>query len=469
MSNLRPVLRVAPAIALAAALWPGSGATAAPRKAAAQAAQEARLLSLPDAVRLALTAYPRIEGATHAEQAAEHELRSAEALKLPRLSLQNILKESDNFKRFTPLGPIGPILSDINNDSAAITGAVLELPVYVGDRLAILPRIAEKKKEAQQQLKRKLVQDVILEILELYLQVLLGDKEIKIEAERLRALEAQSRQMQEQAKGDPLTAPQMLELELSAAERRQKLAASRAGVEESRRKLATLTGLAPGVALEMVPAFEMRELEGTPEDMLQTARAENPELRLLEIAHAAAGEEIGLAASEEKPQVNFRADYFNNRPFTRPENQSNIWTVALMTTWNLFDGGHSDQEKKKARSKVREARAEVAAGVRQLDLQVRHAYSTLVESRKLLDGLEKNIELARNVLDTVTEKFQVNILSRADLLEARINLSRAILNRDRVSSTVLRSRAALFRLMGRLEPDVFKSAAFPAGNAGGRS
>ncbi|MBI3891404.1 MAG: TolC family protein, partial [Candidatus Wallbacteria bacterium] len=281
--------------------------------------------------------------------------------------------------------------------------------------------------------------------------------------------EAAIRQAQEQAKGDPLASPKLLGLELEAAELRERAAGLRAGTDEARQKLAALAGLSVSASLEMVPAFEMRELEGTLDDMLKVGRAENPELRLLEIAFDAAGEEIGLAASEEKPQVNFRADYFNDRPFTRPENQSNIWTVALMTTWNLFDGGHVDQEKRKARSKVREAKAEVAAGLRQLDLQMRQAYSTLLESRKLLDGLEKNIELARNVLDTVTEKFQVNILSRADLLEARINLSRAILNRDRVSATILKSRASLFRLMGRLEPTVFKTVALPMPAAGGRS
>ncbi|MBI3890680.1 MAG: TolC family protein, partial [Candidatus Wallbacteria bacterium] len=239
-------LSLATAVALAA----GLGLTVFPAAARAQkggapkaaaAAPAGRLLSLPDAIQLALTAYPRIEAATHAEEAAEHEMRAAEALKLPRLSLQNILKDSDNFKRFTPLGPIGPILSDINNDSASITGAVIELPVYVGDRLAILPRIAQKKKDAQQQLKRKLVQDVILEILELYLDVLVREKEVKIESERLKSREAAIRQAQEQVKGDPLASPKLLGLELEAAELRERAAGLRAGTEAARQKLAALT------------------------------------------------------------------------------------------------------------------------------------------------------------------------------------------------------------------------------------
>jgi outer membrane protein TolC len=127
-----------------------------------------------------------------------------------------------------------------------------------------------------------------------------------------------------------------------------------------------------------------------------------------------------------------------------------------------------DEEKKQARDKAREAKANLAAGLQQVDLQIRQAYSNLTASRKLMDGLERSVGLARRTLQTVTEKYQVNVLSRAELLEARTNLMRATVNRDRVSAAVLKTRALLFRLMGRLEPAIFQAgSSSPLAESGG--
>ena len=63
-----------------------------------------------------------------------------------------------------------------------------------------------------------------------------------------------------------------------------------------------------------------------------------------------------------------------------------------------------------------------------------------------------------SVIQPTGEKFQVNILSRSDLQDARLNVMRAIVNRDRISSAVLKQRAVIFRLMGRLEAGIFQPA-----------
>lgn len=416
-----------------------------------------RAITLPEAIELVLATHPSVAAPAHAVSAADHGLKAAEALKLPRISLQNILKESDNYKRYQQLGPIGPLLSDINNDSAMISGAVIEVPVYVGDRIAILPRLAEKKKSAQQQLRRKILQDTVLEVTGLYMDVLVAEKQLKLERERIARKELDLEAAREKAAGDLLAESRLTGLELELDELHQQQLDWTNQLDEAQQHLAELVGLPPGNPVKLDPELEMRDVEGPVTDMFRVARAENPEIRLLEIALSCSGEEMGLAASDEKPQVNFRADWFWDRPWERPQNADSVWTVALMSTWNLFDGGRVDQEKKQARDKMREAKANLAAGLQQVDLQIRQAYSNLTASRKLMDGLERSVGLARRTLQTVTEKYQVNVLPRAELLEARTNLMRATVNRDRVSAAVLKTRALLFRLMGRLEPSIFQA------------
>ncbi|MBI4870362.1 MAG: TolC family protein [Candidatus Riflebacteria bacterium] len=445
-------LLLLPAFVLAA----GTGRPTTP--AARKANLAGRPVSLPEAIDLALNTHPRITATAHAEAAAEHELKAKEALKLPRITFQNILKDSNHLKRYRPLGSIGPLLSDINDDSAMMTGAILEVPVYVGDRLAIIPRIALRKKEGQQQLRRKASQDLVLELVRLYLDALVAEKALKVEAERATLKELELRAAREKAASDAVAAPRVMSLELELDDIKQQQLEYTTQLDSDQQSLSELIGAPPGAVVELVGEFDMRELEGTPSDMLRIGRAENPDLRLLELALATAGEEIGLAASDEKLQMNFRADYFWDHTFERPDNGADVWTVALVTSWPLWDGGYVHQEKQRARDRVREAKSNLAAALQLLDLQMRQAYSTLTSSRKLVDGLEKNVSLARSTLQTVTDKYQVNVLSRADLVEARMNLMRAIVNRDRISARVLEARAALFRLMGRLEPAVFQAA-----------
>ncbi len=392
-----------------------------------------------------------------AEGAAEHERRSAEAMKLPRLSIQNMLRQSDNHKRYKPLGAIGDILSDIHDDQAAVTGAILEVPVYVGDRLGILPRMANKRLEMERQHRRRIAQDLILEIVESYMDVLVAAKQSQLAREKIRVVEGQLRALGGSRTRDPLGSRQILSLQLKLSQlRRTELDGTRKE-QNGRAALVELAGYPPDTVLDLNPEFPMRELEGNASSLIRVAQDENPDIRILELAVELANQEIGLVASDEKLQVNFRADYFNHRPFQRNDTRQDVWTVALLSTWNLWDGGQVDQEKKKFRKKLAKSKADLKTGVRTVNLRIRQAWSNLSGFLALMDGLEANILFARNTLNLVTEKYRVNVLPRSDLMEARANLMRAIVDRDLLSAEALVTRARLFRLTGRLDADVFRT------------
>ncbi|WP_297337881.1 TolC family protein [Algoriphagus sp.] len=149
---------------------------------------------------------------------------------------------------------------------------------------------------------------------------------------------------------------------------------------------------------------------------------------------------------------NYNFLYFN-RSFSNLYNQAfPTSSVGITVAIPLFQGGKRIQEVKLAR--LQEARAEV--GLRDFEKQLNTEYETALANYKASyvdwETLKSNMELAKEVYQTIKLQYDEGVKAYVDLIVAETELRTAQINHYNALYSVLSSKLDLMRALGQINP-----------------
>lgn len=189
------------------------------------------------------------------------------------------------------------------------------------------------------------------------------------------------------------------------------------------RLLATMSGIL-GLVLPILSqghAAEPSPLEQSPlllRDVLQYARAHNPELQATQFEHDAAKERISQARALEDPEIKIQL-WNTPESFNLTRTQRTIYGFAQSFP---FPGTLALRETV-ARHQADRAASRRTAQERRLIADVKIAYYDLFWSHKALQIHHEQIDLLRQFFDIANAKFRVGEGSQVDVLKAQVELS----------------------------------------------
>jgi outer membrane protein TolC len=167
------------------------------------------------------------------------------------------------------------------------------------------------------------------------------------------------------------------------------------------------------------------------------------ELQRLNIVNAKAGY---------KPTVQLFAGYnWYNAQFTPPvtlDHDINGWNAGAQLSWDIFDGLLTHGRVVQARALYEKSKTDVDDRGRQIELEVRTAYSDFIEAREVLESQQKVQEQADEALREARARADAGTSTQLDVLDAETSLTQARTTQIQALHDYAVARARLERAIG---------------------
>jgi outer membrane protein len=410
-----------------------------------------------------------IRSQRHAINAAHRALQNAKAQQLPIATLRSNYRDTNFDKRFDDVGdafgivippgtsgnPFREVFGDIFDAHALITGVSVKVPVYHGDQLAALPRAARAKEALEIVRKERLIQDLLLRLIDLYVDLLFEQKRLELGQEKLAKKEEDLKIARQRIKNDIELRQKQMAVELDIDEIQQEILEIQNNIVLAKEQLTRLAGIPKDISYALRPGITMKDLNLPIGDILREARRTNPSIVAGMKAVDVANQQLAVLKGKDHTTLDLQFDYDEHLAVRNNDRSASVYLASLVFQWDVYDGGRNLSEQKEGEEKREQVIADLETLVQGIEVQVRQSYNKYVENKKQLERSLRTIEFARENLRIIQEKTDAAILLPVDLQEAKVNLKKAEVNRDRALNQIIKSRARLYHLLGKLMPNVF--------------
>lgn len=324
-------------------------------------------------------------------------------------------------------------------------------PIYAGGGINAGIRQAKAGIGAANETLTALEQDLFLQTVTTYVDVLRDRETVRIRESNVSVLEEQV-----QAAKDRFDVGEVTRTDVSLSEARLEgakanLAGAEAQLEGSIAVYAFLTGEEPGPLGPVPPVVDLPQ---TVEEAIEIALGENPNINSARYAERAANEAVKGAYAGLKPQVSIvgtaaMQETFNFDDFQFGRRDTSLSAVAQATI-PLFDGGVVRSQVRTAKLERSLARNQIDVLERQTRAQVAQSYYSYQASLKSIEASLRQEEAAEIAYDGAKEELAVGVRTtlavldqEQELFEARLNVVQAERNAYVAAHQLLRAMGAL--------------------------
>jgi outer membrane protein len=398
------------------------------RPARAQQAAEPRVLTLSEAVKIALEQNPQRKAALADTRAASADVKTAKSFLLPRLTFSETAMRGTD-----PVYVFGSRLRQGRFTNADLALGTLNFPTPYGDyatrfggswtlfdSLASwkgLDRAKIARDSAAQQLARS-EQEIVFRAVNAYYGVLLAKKQQELAQQSLKTSEAILDQSKSRYESGVSVQADALNSEVRLAARKQELIRAENQLSLARAELSTALGLAPGNDFDSAEVLAEKKLpELSLEELEKRAAESRPDLKRIRDEETAQRESVSMAKAAFGPRVNAFADWQADNP-ALVTGGSNHWTAGIELQFDIFQGGA-----KKAALSHEQALAEKLAALKEMatdeaKLEVRRAYYYVDASRRQMEVARAAISAAEESLRIRQDRYDSGLSTISDLLAA---------------------------------------------------
>ena len=410
-----------------------------------------RPLSQADCLNIALAQNADILKAKSDLEASAGVVVQTRAVALPTLQAGSQVKHSEpqaieSFPNSTPPN------NNWNSDIQIVQG------IYEGGKLiaAIQAASATKKQSIAQD--QTQVADTLLAVRLAYYDVLLAAQQITVNEASVKLLQKELDDQQRRFDAGTVPHFNVLRAEVALANAKPNLFHATSQYRVSKNVLANLLGYnLPREVLENIPlnltdTFDITSWNMILPDAIQQALERRTELADLREQVVLQNLNIVNAKSGYKPTVQAFAGYtWNNSQFTDPNDLSYTihgWNVGGQLTWAFFDGGLTIGKVQQAKALYKKSQTELEDRSRQIELDVRTAYSDFLEAKEVLDSQTKVQEQAEEALREANARFDAGTGTQLDVLDAETSLTQARTTQVQALHDYATARARLERAIG---------------------
>ena len=408
-----------------------------------------RPLSQADCINIALAQNADILKAKSDLEASAGVVVQTRAVALPTLQAGSQVKHSEpqaieSFPNTTPPN------NNWNSDIQIVQG------IYEGGKLiAAIQAASATKKQSIAQYQTQ-VADTLLAVRLAYYDVLLTAQQITVNEASVKLLQKELDDQQRRFDAGTVPHFNVLRAEVAVANAKPNLFHATSQYRIAKNTLANLLGYnLPREVLENIPLNLTDTFDITPWDMLlpdaiQQALERRTELTDLREQVVLQHLNIVNAKSGYQPTIQAFAGYtWQNSSFsTDVADELNGWNVGGQLTWNIFDGALTIGKVQQAKALHQKAQTELENRSRQIELEVRTAYSDFLEAKEVLDSQTKVQEEAEEALREANARSDAGTGTQLDVLDAETSLTQARTTQVQALHDYDTARAKLERAIG---------------------
>ena len=387
---------------------------------------ETRVLTLEQAISIAMEKNRDIEKAREYAQYVQGKYVEERAAALPQLSLNGTVQASKDGS------------SEIGGYPAQrLFGRAVDLtisqPLYTWGKLNAAIRAAEVgMKTADEQL-RLYRQAAYRDVVAAYLDIQLAGELHRLAQENRSQKQRHLDEATRKFSAGVATDYDVLAAEVAAKNTLPEVIRSENGVRMARERLRFL--LAMGAEeVDVVGTLETasfdRSLPAGYDEAMQIAGKRRPELADLRLRIGIYDELVTIAAAENKPRIDLKGGAgwhwaSLNDPGPALDASGVAWNVGLFVTFPFFDGLRTNGKVTQARSDLRTKRIEEARLRDSITLEVRQAENSYREAGEILKALSGTVKQAERLVRMAESGYEFGVKIRLEVDDAQLNLLQA--------------------------------------------
>lgn len=199
--------------------------------------------------------------------------------------------------------------------------------------------------------------------------------------------------------------------------------------------------------------IQRMEIPGEYFSLVKEAINNRNELKSLDFRIEASRENIRASRSSYFPQIFLNANYYFNRPNQRyqpPEDKfHSSWDVGVNLSWDIWTWGNVSAQVTQSEQNLFQAQTQKEQLKENIELEVNQNYLAVKYALNKLEVLEKTIDQAEENLRETSEKYNNQLATSTDLVDAENSLLTAQTNYKTALVDYQISKIKLFKAMGR--------------------
>lgn len=383
----------------------------------------AETLTLRQCVDTVLHKNPRILAAQANREESQAELAAVRKDLFPALRLDYLYKRQPSDSRAETF----PALENYYN--YALT---LEQPLFRGGALVTNVKINELGLQRSGATHDKTSNDLVLSTHTAYFTLLKNQKLEQEAAQAVSRLEKHLKDAKNFYQAGLIPKNDLLTSELELAQGRQDLLRARHGTKLAAAALNILLQQPVARELQVADEFTYTPREAPWENLVEQALATRPELWQTELDVNRAEQEITLAQADYFPAITLSATYEKqgDKPWidSYPYGASEIKSAQVVASWKLWAWGQSRDRVTAAQRRLTATREEAASTRDAVSLQLREAYLRVEETAEHIGVTGKAIEQAEENYRINESRYQAQLASSTEVLDAQTLLIKAKTN-----------------------------------------
>lgn len=410
-----------------------------------------RPLSLTDSLNLALQQNGTILKAKNDLEASYGVVVQTRAVALPQVQATGQYKDTDPHA----IENFGSFSLPHQNWNA---GVQIVQAIYDGGKLVAALKAASATKQQALAQYQTAVADTLLAVRVAYYDVLLAAQQITVHEASVNLLQKELEDQQRRYNAGTVPHFNVLRAEVAVANERPNLIQARNNYRIAKNNLSNLLGYnLPREIWEDVPLNLTDALDAAPYQVdlpaaIQQALSRRTELIALRKTAELQRLNVVNARAGYKPTVQAFAGYnWYNAQFTKPvelDHDIHGWNAGGQVSWNIFDGLLTRGKVVQARALYDKSKTDVDDKGRQIELEVRTAYSDFIMAREVLDSQLKVQEEAEEALREASARADAGTATQLDVLDAQTSLTQARTTEIQALHDYDTARAKLERAIG---------------------
>lgn len=411
-------------------------------------------LSRHDAVEIAMRQNSTIlrgRADLRATHGVEMQLRSAA---MPRVVFSGFYNAKD------PKLANEPFLTSTNsfqfpNQQWQADGQVQQ-PLYAGGRITSSLRSAKLTREQAILAFQSTVADALLSTRIAYDDVLVAQQQILVQEASVKLLSNELEDVQRRFEAGTVPRFNVLRAEVELANARPRLITARYQLRIAKNTLVNQLGFTlPRGVVDDIPLQLSDHLQALPTatdlaSAVGKALQQRPELGALHKTERLRHEDIKMARAGNLPSLQGFGGYqFRSPNFTDDLTAGlNGWEAGISMSWSPWDGGLTHGKIVEAEARHERSIVDIQDEQRQIELEVRTAYSQFVEAQETLESQKKVQEQADEALRLAEARMHAGTGTQLDVLNAQTSLTDARTTQVQALHDYSVARSRLLRSIG---------------------
>lgn len=303
-----------------------------------------------------------------------------------------------------------------------------------------------------------IINEVLLQVKERFYDVLLAHEKINVQEQLVKLLEEELRSEQNKLEAGTVSDFNVLRAEVELANSKTPLIQAKNSYRVALHELSKVLGLegeGEETPLMVKGSFPQEALEVKVTTAFASAMKNRPELKRLAAAIEAEEQGVDVARAGYLPEISVQAGYGSDKSRFSDDLDEEIhgWRAEVRGTWNVFDSYRTTGRVTQAMS--RKSQAKIAYDQQRLaiDVEVRRAYSSLIEAVELLHASKKVVEQGVESLRLARARFDAGTGTQLEVLDSQVALTQARTNEVSSLHTHAVAIARMKKAIGAIRED----------------